>query len=792
LLIIEAHFACVNEITLRSRRNRAFRNKHPFVDKPQALCYKIKVNLKELLKQHAFPQTVIDALTDSGIITLHPPQVEAIRRGVLDHKNVVMAVPTAAGKTLIAELCMLKSILQDGGKALYIAPLKAIAHEKYHDFKKKYESLGIKIGIATGDLDSPGKYLDRYQILIATAEKVDSILRSKAGWLINSLSVVVLDEIHFINDETRGPTLEILTARIKQLKPNIQILALSATISNAQEIAGWLDANLALSHWRPIPLKEGVYYNEKIMFNNDSVRLVREDVDEDLHKLTMDTLRGGGQVLVFVNSRRSAQASARELCHCVATILKDEEKKILNELALEISEDHSATKVCKKLAEIVKGGCAFHHAGLTPKQRHLIEDHFKRNIIKVICSTPTLAAGVNLPARRAIIRDCKRYASGLGSVYISTAEYKQCAGRAGRPQYDEYGEAVLMAKSLSEQNTLFERFVLSKPEPVTSKLGSEAALRIHILSSIAAGYVHDINSMFDFLNHTFLSYQRQGANLVSLVSDIFDFLHKNGFIDKSGFKYFTTPFGSTTSRLYIDPMTSLTLREGLTKIHNGKSFSTYGLLHMLTCCPDSELLSVGKSDYEELESLSQKIEDELILTPNDLPVLQDVYTFYATLKTMWLWSRWIEEDKEESMCDDFNIGPGDIYRHMESAGWLLHAAGQIADLLHYKKMTFDLEALRLRIRYGIKEELLELAALEGVGRVRARMLFKHGYHKLADLKPATAAHLASIKTIGKSLAESIVHQIHHPAPKGFSAKKYAFTQDEIATPIAEINEVWTD
>jgi helicase len=686
---------------------------------------------------------------------------------------------------------MLKSILQDNGKALYIAPLKALASEKYNDFKKKYESLGIKIGIATGDLDSPGKYLDRYQILIATAEKVDSLLRSKAGWLINSLSVIVLDEIHFINDESRGPTLEILIARIKQLKPDIQILALSATISNAQEIADWLNANLALSHWRPIPLKEGVYFNEKIMFNNDSIRLVKEDADGDLNKLVMDTLRGSGQVLVFVNSRRSAQAAARELCPSVVTLLKSEEKKILNDLADEISEDHSATKVCKKLAEIIKAGCAFHHAGLTPRQRHLIEDHFKRNIIKVICSTPTLAAGVNLPARRAIIRDCKRYASGLGSVYISTAEYKQCAGRAGRPQYDDYGEAVLMAKSFSEQNTLFERFIMSKPEPVTSKLGSEAALRIHILSSIAAGYVHDITSMFDFLNHTFLSYQKQGANLVSLVGDIFEYLRKNGFIDKSGFKYFTTPFGNTTSRLYIDPMTSLILREGLTKIHEGKSFSTYGLLHMLTCCPDSEMLNVSKSDYEELESLSQKLEDELIITPNNLAQLQDVYTYYATLKTMWLWSRWIDEDKEENMCDDFNVGPGDIYRHVESAGWLLHAAGKIAELLHYKKMTFDLEALRLRVRYGIKEELLELAALEGVGRVRARMLFKNGYHTLADLKPATAAHLASIKTIGKSLAESIVQQIHNPAPKRFAPKPHSFTHVD-TDPVGEITEVWTD
>ena len=319
------------------------------------------MNVKELLRQYSFPQSVIDIFEQEGITTLHPPQAEAIRKGVLDKKNVVMAVPTAAGKTLIAELCLLKSVLQENGRVLYIAPLKALASEKYHDFKRKYERLGISVGIATGDLDSPGKYLDKYNVLIATAEKVDSLLRSKASWLIHNLSLVILDEIHFIDDQQRGPTLEILITRIKQMKPGIQILALSATISNAQEIAGWLKAELALSHWRPIPLKEGVYYNERITFNNDSVRLIKEDADDDLNKLTLDTLRGGGQVLVFVNSRRSAQASSRELCGSSSAVLKPAEKALLKELARDIGQDPSATKVCKKLADTIAQGAAFHH-----------------------------------------------------------------------------------------------------------------------------------------------------------------------------------------------------------------------------------------------------------------------------------------------------------------------------------------------------------------------------------------------------------------------------------------------
>ncbi len=752
------------------------------------LCYNKHMNISELVTKYKFPSQLTDILRSHNIERLNPPQTMAIEKGVLDNKNVLMAVPTASGKTLIAELCMLNAILNRGGNALYIAPLKALASEKYNDFKKKYEALGISVGIATGDLDSPAKHLNRYQILIATAEKVDSILRSKGTWLINPLSAIVLDEVHVIDDEHRGPTLEILITRIRQMKPDIQILALSATVSNAQELAGWLDANLAFSQWRPIPLKEGVYYNDRIMFNNESIKIIKEDHPDELNKVVVDTLRGKGQVLVFVNSRRSAQAAARELGGSVSALVNPEEKKRLNEIAGLIADDPSATKVCKKLADTIRFGAAFHHAGLTPKQRQLVEENFKNTTIKVICSTPTLAAGVNLPARRAVIRDCKRFSSGMGSVYIPVSEYKQCAGRAGRPQYDDYGEAVMMAKSLSEQNTLFEKFIMAKPEPLTSKLGNESALRIHVLSSLAAGYVHDINGMFDFINRTFLAYQRQGLNLISLIGEIFDFLHQNGFIDKSGFRFFTTPFGNATSRLYIDPMTALTLRDGLKKIHDGKSFSPYGILHLLTCCPDSEILNVGKSDYEQLEQLSHQLEDELILTGNDLPALQDAYMFYATLKTMWLLSRWLDEDKEETLCDDFGVGPGDIYRHVESAEWLLYAAGQIAQLNHFQNLTFIIETLRTRIRYGIKEELLELASLHGVGRIRARMLFAHGYHKLADLNRVSESELSSIKTIGRALAKDILKQLNAPAARPrmpFGAYQEQHTEE---TPVTE----WTD
>jgi helicase len=707
------------------------------------------MHFEELLTKYNFPAEYKDALLASGIKTLHPPQAEAIKAGILDGNNVVLAVPTASGKTLMAELAMLKAIFEKGGRCLYIAPLKALASEKYREFQKKYAKLGIKVGIAIGDLDSPSSYLKNYDIVIATAEKVDSLLRSRVDWLINNIAVVVFDEIHVINDPSRGPTLEILVTRIRLLNPDMQLLALSATVSNAKDMADWLNAKAVVSSWRPIPLHEGVYYNKRLTYANGNIRVLHEDSPEEVQQLVMDTLRGKGQTLVFVNSRRSTQAVARELCRYVGKLLTPEEQAILKTVADDVAPALDSTKVCKKLAEVVVHGVAFHHAGLKPHQREAIEENFKKNVIKVICCTPTLAAGVNLPARRAIIRDAKRYASGVGSVFILASEYKQCAGRAGRPQYDEYGEAVLIAKSLSDQDALFERFVLAPPEPVISKLSDEAKLRIHVLSSIAGGYVNDVNSMFEFLSHTFL---------VELVGNIFDFLHKEQFIEKSGFRFFPTPFGTRVSRLYIDPMSAIIIKKGLARIASGSNFSSIGLLHLVCSCPDSEMLSVGKKNQEDLEDFGNKVADELILTRDDIQAMQDYYTSMAVLKTVWMLLRWMDEEKEEDVCERFDIGPGDVFRLTESTQWLLYAAQSIAEVYQFKKLSHFLENLKIRIRYGIKEELLELATLKGIGRIRARILFKHGYEKLSDLSKASEDELGKIRGIGLALAKDILKQ----------------------------------
>ncbi|MFH1656002.1 MAG: DEAD/DEAH box helicase [Candidatus Omnitrophota bacterium] len=717
--------------------------------------------LNKIVSQFDLPQGLVDSLEKSGVKKLYPFQISALKKGILKKKNLVLALPTASGKTLIAELCMVKNILENKGNSLclYIVPLKALASEKYEDFKSKYEPLGIKVGIATGDFDIPSIYLARYNILIATSEKVDSLLRFRAKWLTKLLNIVVLDEIHFIDDRRRGPTLEILTSRLKQLNKNIQFLALSATIKNADEIAGWLDAELIYSDWRPVPLKEGVFYLNSIDFPDGSSRKINVLGIEELNAICLDTIKENGQALVFVNSRRSTQAVARNLCKQISNHISAEEKRVLKELADKIETTlGESTKICRQLAHVVRSGVAFHHAGLHYKQRKLIEQYFKQNFIKVICSTPTLAAGVNLPARRVIIRDYKRYQAGLGSVPIPVFEYKQCAGRAGRPKYDKLGESVLMTKTLNEFNTVLDEYINAAPEPITSKLGSEEILRTHILSSVASGYVYDVNGMFEFLSHTFLSYQKKTQDLIEIVSSIFEFLESNDLILRKGFRFYPTAFGSLVSRLYIDPVSGIALRNGLKKINGTKTITEMVLFYLICSCADMELLTVNKSDYEKLDIFSGT--DGLLAEAlNDSSLVIDSETSSSILKTSWMLFDWINEEKEDIICDRFNVGPGDIHRLLETTGWLVYCAGSIAKLFDFKNTIEPLINLRQRIKYGIKDELINLVLLRGIGRVRARNLYKKGFRQLSDIKDAQIQNLIKVPRIAENLAKDLKHQI---------------------------------
>ena len=518
------------------------------------------------------PPGVADELAGEGIESLYPPQAEAVEAGVTDGESLVASVPTASGKTLIAELAMLSAVAR-GGKALYIVPLRALASEKKSEFER-WEAHGFSVGVSTGNYESSGEWLASRDIIVATSEKVDSLVRNDAPW-IDQLSCVVADEVHLVDDRNRGPTLEVTLAKLRRINPGLQVVALSATVGNADEIADWLDASLVDSDWRPIELKMGVHYGNAISFGDGSQREVGvERGQRQTEALVDDTLAEGGSTLVFVNSRRNAESAARRQAGVTKHRLDDAERDALATLAEEIREV-SDTETSADLAACVESGAAFHHAGLASAHRSLIEDAFRDRLLKVICATPTLAAGVNTPSRRVIVRDWRRYDGEFGGMKpLDVLEIHQMCGRAGRPGLDPYGEAVLLASDADGMDELFERYIWADPEPVRSKLAAEPAMRTHLLATVASGFANSREALLEFLEATLYATQADDDRRLASVTDkMLAYLEANGFIERertetdetgeTGETIRATSIGHTVSRLYLDPMSAAEIIDGL-------------------------------------------------------------------------------------------------------------------------------------------------------------------------------------------------------------------------------------
>ncbi len=692
-------------------------------------------------------------LKEDGIQELYPPQAQAMGP-VMEGKNVVVAIPTASGKSLVAYIAMLQAVLR-GGKALYIVPLKALASEKYEDLSK-FSDLGIKVAESTGDYDEVDAKLHRYDIVISTSEKADSLLRHRTKWL-DQLSVVVADEVHLMNDPGRGPTLEVTLVKFRTFNPGAQLIALSATIKNAQELAEWLGAELITSDWRPVPLREGVYSEGEVFFTDNSRRRLG-DASSPVDAIVKDALASGGQCLVFVNSRKACESQATALGPLVKGTLAPERSQALSKAADRlVGEQDEPTTMGARLGKCVKTGCAFHHAGLTSAQRRMVEGSFRAGALRCIVATPTLAAGINLPARTVIVRDVRRYDSEMGFASIPVMEVKQMCGRAGRPRFDPYGEAVLIARDEDERSLLMEQYLLGENESILSKLGTKPAMRSHVLALVATKDARSVDELKAFFDRTFLAHQTDAHYLGDVIESIVEFLRDEGMVsEEEGLS--ATPFGKRVSDLYIDPLSAVRIRDALMRYAPGKQF---GLLHAVCTVPDMPILYLRRNDYEWVEEYLDEVRGKLLVDPPQ--DMEEYELFLSTLKTAKMLDDWMSEVHENDVATSFGIGPGDIRNKVDLAEWLLHSAARLSELFNMEAAGECAEAVT-RARYGVRPELLELVKLRGLGRVRARALYSRGIKGLEDLRNTSYDRLKQIPTIGEAVARSLKDQLGQTDP----------------------------
>ncbi len=711
----------------------------------------------------SIPEAVKQLIIQSGIADLYPPQEEAIKAGALEGKNLVLASPTASGKTLVAEFCALKHILEKNGKAVYLTPLRALANEKFDEFRKytalaKKDGRRIRVGISTGDFDTTDAWLERFDIIITTNEKADSLLRHRAKWM-DEISLVVADEVHLLNDADRGPTLEVVLARLMQVNPDIQILALSATINNVDEIAAWLKAQCVTTEWRPVALKEGVLLHDEIQYKDGDARKIEKRARDSAINLALNTVKTGGQALMFASTRKNAVTLARKVADEVTGILSKPVKRSLEHEANRILAAGERTRLSESLAELMKCGTAFHHAGLAGGHRRIIENAFREGKIKILTATPTLAFGVNLPARTVVIQDYRRYEAGYGYYPISVLEYKQMAGRAGRPKYDKMGEAILIAKTSDEADYLVQSYILARPERIWSRLAVERIMRSHVLATIAADFAHTENGIYEFFGKTFYAYQYDVDAIKSIVAKILKYLYDEEMIEVFAEDINATKFGKRVSELYIDPVSGVIIRDAVKR--KPELLTDVSLLHIISHTPDmGPVLRPYSSEMDQVTLFMEEHQQELLIAPPEEWEDNIGYQeFLGEVKTAMTLKAWIEEMSEDWLIERFRVQPGDLYRTLENAKWLLHATHELAQLFGNKQVIPLTLETQQRVEKGVKKELLPLVKLEGVGRVRGRILFNSGYKTINDIKNARLEDLTGLPLVGPRLAKKIKEQV---------------------------------
>lgn len=700
-----------------------------------------------------------DLLKSLGYSSLYPPQELAMSNGLMDGRSMLVTTPTASGKSLIGLMGAIRA-LAEGKKVVYLTPLRALAMEKFNEFRalqtlQLLDHRQVRLKISTSDFDVPGSKLEDADILILTNEKLDSIMRHGLNWL-DKVGLFIIDEVHLIGDRDRGPTLEIILTKIKETCPRAQIIALSATISNSKDVGGWLGCHLIESSWRPTKLVEGIYDYGMVRMNGNNTFEVKRSGSTSSSAaidLAIQSIREGGQALIFAETRRRAVSLAGKAAGQLTRFLKDSELKLARETSLRILDNGDAD-VNRTLSNVVANGVAFHHAGLGSKAREIVERAFKIGIVKLLTATPTLGAGVNLPARRVIISSIFRYDQEYGgNVPMSILEYKQLSGRAGRPAFDKFGESIIISDSRIQPSELYDHYILGSPEPLQSQLMQDGALRMHLLGTISSVSRIKRPKLFDLFCHTFFARQHGQENIVKKIGSVLEYLDSEDLINASSDEYLiSTRFGKRTSLLYLDPQTSVQFRENMKSFRANSNYDYLG--NFLSWIVESNDFYPKLS----LRSKELKLGSELFGS-NEWDLYQDLI-HRTNSRSLVALLKWVDEATERTLSDKIGVEPGDMHRMVENAQWLLYTMGEIATLFKIEKIVEEIQNIKLRMEFGIKSELIPLVGYEGIGRIRARALYNAGISNGQKIAEVSESKLAAISKIGPSLARKLKSQVN--------------------------------
>lgn len=510
--------------------------------------------------------------------------------------------------------------------------------------------------------------------------------------------------------------------------------------------------------------------------------------------LIINAIENNKQILIFNASKSTAQSTAKKVAQYykkkkVSPKLMQASEKILSAL-------QSPTAQCRELSECIKYGVAFHHSGLVAKQRTIIEDLFKSRQLNAISSTPTLAAGLNLPATITFIKDYKRY-SKRGFNDIPVLEYQQMAGRAGRPGIETEGFAVVNVKDENEQKRVIKKFIQGKTENIYSKLAVEPTLKMYLLSLISMDVINTKDEIFNFFDESLYGFQFQNKQELHLqIQRILHTLKSYGFLIEKDNYYLASPIGKKVSELYLNPDSANYFLEvlpkivSLFKINDGKLSKDDEIVLLQTINNVVEMkpyFYIKKKEEEEFYMLAQDLESDFLVEYN--PYEQDISEFLSLLKTSKILQKWANEFPEDLLLDQYAITPGELNYKLQVLDWILYC---VEELLNLKKELYtktQIKKLRIRMKYGVRLELLSLLSLKGIGRVRARKLYEKGItnsQKITELPKEELQKLLGSKTantllnsLTNSNQKEITSTLTMDKPKEIRAREVSSQEVEV-------------
>ena len=705
---------------------------------------------------------------------LLPVQERAVKEfGLFGEGNLIVFSPTSSGKTFIGEMAAVKAA-RENGKVLYLVPQKALAEEKYHELKRRYGPLGIKVVVSSRDHREYDEEIERreFQVAVVVFEKLQALLVSRPQ-LMEAVGLVVVDELQLITDEERGPALELLLTKLRLAGSRPRILGLSAVLGRAQVLADWLGARLLVDTQRPVELRKGVLcqgtftYREHNSGKQGTESFADSGADER-HELVLSAAeqlaRRGEQVLVFLPDRASTVSYAR--------LLADRVRLPAVEAALDELREQEETHAREALQQVLSSSVAFHNADLSPEERSLVEWYFRSGAIRVLFSTSTLAMGLNLPAKNVVL-DGKRWQFlrryGRWSLEdVSRSEYENMSGRAGRLSLTrDFGRSILVTRSPFEAEVWLEHYVGAQFEDIVPTLQG-APLENHVLDLLASGLARSRQELLELLLSSFtgfvywsqkMSRDEFGAALDGALARC----EGGGLLRAEGDgRLAVTELGRACAGKGLGVDTGVALAAWAREAR-AAALSEVEVLAQVSLTPAGGEVHVNLGQEERFRS---DYRGELLRRAAEAgvagrPVFERLasqagaveYDVARALKKTLLLGDWIGETRTQELEQRYQVWAGSLRRLGEEYAWLVESLAAIAQASGWPQARCrELEALSRRLALGVRHDALEVARLRvpGLGRGLVRRLVDAGYGDAGTLREAGSAKVQEMLGRGRA------------------------------------------